>query len=425
VANSLQASYLTMPIFEEKLICPLSIRFTQQRIRTTFRDGREVEAAIRQIQTRPGVGDYDLILEAPFPQIEVIRWAPNGRKATIGGSDRESWHWFSFDNRRLYCYQRVAATLWPKRVAVPVEILYADMGTIRKKLDSISCGVSVSIGHAFDINPPEWSWRDDIINDPDSEEGAMAVVLADDCKASVDELTDVAIEPSSLTAQSRGLAPQSLATEAPKQLDTDGLCKAILAALDVEGTSSTPTAAEDSVSGSGSGRQTPQGSSSSTGSGRRSDSGSPPDLATALAGTWQGHKGETYTVSCEGSSWNCVRHDGYSTKRFTMIHESDKNIVWWGIQRAYYFSVSELVETPDQLKWFSGRDAKKKRAIFSWYKVSEEEPSKETKSQKNWTHWKNKPSGHDTYASGSQQWHRRDNKPANSKWVVVAKTGGA
>ena len=39
-----------MPIFEEKLISPLAVRFTQEHIRTTFRDGRLVDASIEEIK---------------------------------------------------------------------------------------------------------------------------------------------------------------------------------------------------------------------------------------------------------------------------------------------------------------------------------------------------------------------------------------
>jgi len=177
-----------MPIYEEKIISPLATRFTQQRIRETFRDGHEVEATIKQITAAPGTGDYDIILEAPFPAIEIIRWAPNGRSSGTGE------HWFSFDNRRLYCLQRCAAKYWPKRVGAIVEVLYADSGTIRKKLDSQTCGQSVSIGHAFAVagELQEWTWRKAVQECRLQEHFALqadAAVVADDAKTSVHELT--------------------------------------------------------------------------------------------------------------------------------------------------------------------------------------------------------------------------------------------
>jgi len=181
-----------MPLYEEKLISPLAIRFTQQRIRTTFRDGYEVEATIKEITTADGIGDYDIILEAPFPAIEIIRWAPNGRSSADGE------HWFSFDNRRLYCLQRIAAKYWPKRVGATVEVLYADSGTIRKKLDSQTLGQSVSIGHAFAAagELKEWSWRKTVLARcplGSFQNKAEASVAADGAKTSVRELTNAPV----------------------------------------------------------------------------------------------------------------------------------------------------------------------------------------------------------------------------------------
>lgn len=53
---------------------PFALRFTQEHIRTTFRDGRSVEAAVAEIKESPGSGDYDVILRFPFPAIEIVRW---------------------------------------------------------------------------------------------------------------------------------------------------------------------------------------------------------------------------------------------------------------------------------------------------------------------------------------------------------------
>jgi hypothetical protein len=182
-----------MPLYEEKLISPFAIRFTQQRIREKFKDGLEVEKTIKEITASAGVGDYDIILDAPFPCIEIIRWAQRGRKDGVD-------HWFSFDNRRLYCLQRVATEFWPKRVAARAEVLYADAGTIRKKLDSQSQGLCVDIGHAFATEDElqEWSWHKAVqLRAPPGNFAlkAEACVAADDAKKNLADLMDV---PSSL-----------------------------------------------------------------------------------------------------------------------------------------------------------------------------------------------------------------------------------
>jgi len=144
-----------MPIFEEKLISPLALRFTQEHIRTTFRDGRLVDQTIREIKTKPGVGDYDLVIDAPFPNIEIIRWyqkAPDGLEPDAD-------HWFTLDNRRLYCLQRVAAMHWPKRVACHVELLYAAPHNARQKDSSETAGRVVRVGPKTKQNTHEWDWR--------------------------------------------------------------------------------------------------------------------------------------------------------------------------------------------------------------------------------------------------------------------------
>jgi hypothetical protein len=204
-----------MPLYEEKLISPLAIRFTQNRIRSTFRDGRDVEATIKELAVSPSEGDYDIIIDAPFPAIEIIRWSQGGRKE--GTQD----HWFTFDNRRLYCLQRFAVDCWPKRVAAKVEVMYADSGTIRKKLDTQTQGSKVFIGHAF-ATPDEliqWSWRQALqarappgIFVSKSEE----YIAADDAKASLHDLADVPKAPR-LPIQSQVVAvpSETIKQEAP------------------------------------------------------------------------------------------------------------------------------------------------------------------------------------------------------------------
>mmetsp|Transcript_31704 Transcript_31704/g.67414 ORF Transcript_31704/g.67414 Transcript_31704/m.67414 type:complete len:671 (+) Transcript_31704:109-2121(+) len=199
-----------MPIYEEKLISPLSVRFTQEHIRTTFRDGRLVEASLAEIKARPGSGDYDLVLEAPFPLIEIIRWRPKDLEAThaICGSDckeeknsdctADGGHWFTLDNRRLYCLQRAAAAHWPLRVAAVVEILYADPGAVWRKYDSSTRGRSVTISHSVkDLPISRWDWRREVPSESGDEVACAAadLVKIDDDRLTVDALLDVSDSP--------------------------------------------------------------------------------------------------------------------------------------------------------------------------------------------------------------------------------------
>lgn len=103
------------------------------------------------------------------------------------------------DNRRLYCLQRAAAKLWPKRVGAVVEILYADTGSIYRKYDSTTSGRSVTVSpsckHAALFR---WDWRSEVANAkfvrPSAEradEGpAWASVAAEDKRDAVSDLAD-------------------------------------------------------------------------------------------------------------------------------------------------------------------------------------------------------------------------------------------
>lgn len=182
-----------MPIYEEKLISPLALRFTQDHIRTTFRDGRIVEDSIGAISAEPSEGSYDLILRVPFPMIEIIRWHPPRR--FVGGKKKED-HWFTLDNRRLYCLQRAALAHWPRRVAAVVQILYADPGAVFKKYDSTTFGKAVNISHSVKDEPISWwDWRDEIAAggighscSGAQSSAATSAILADDDKEKTSDL---------------------------------------------------------------------------------------------------------------------------------------------------------------------------------------------------------------------------------------------
>jgi len=173
-----------MPIYEEKLISPLALRFTQEHIKTVFRDGHIVEDTVGELEAHPSAhNDFDLVLQAPFPQIEIIRW---GRDDGTG----EGLHWFTLDNRRLYCLQRAAMKYWPQRVAAKVEILYADPGMVKKKYDSTTLGASVTVADSCKDAPLfRWDWLDEVEKQGGSSIG-FEVVARDDARREVDELPD-------------------------------------------------------------------------------------------------------------------------------------------------------------------------------------------------------------------------------------------
>lgn len=422
-----------MPLYEEKVISPLALRFSQQRIRHTFQDGRDVEASIKEITTGPAVDGYDVVLQAPFPTIEIIRYSPNGR-----GGHGEDDHWFTFDNRRLYCLQRVAAEYWPKRVGAVVEVLYADNGAIRKKLDSLTCGSAISIGHAFATAAEldSWDWRQDVEERAPPglplAEKAENAVDADDAKTGVSELANAPGAESSMERLARHLAASEPSAPVPfrKRVQSE----------DSGSNHETPsTTATEILSGSEAPEKTSRVKKSST--------PAPLDstvMEEHLTGVWTGDKGETYTVSWLRGQWHCVREDGYCTKKFSIEQDDAESCLWWGIQRTYYCNMSDLTEKSEQLRWYGARDQPGRRPRFSWHKVNEtwEEDDKSWQAQdpswsapqKQQQAWPEKkwPARQQKQQPASALPKKQQPAPAQAKkagqskqWVAVANSGGA
>jgi hypothetical protein len=148
----------TRSVEVERLINPLAVRFSIESICATFQDGSYLRDALSDIQTLRGDGDeYDLILNAPFPSIEIFR-----------GSTLESvtGHWYTLDNHRLFCLQRAAAALWPARVAAYVTVpAGADTASWRKLCYTPSRGTSVSFQEAGMYQNHclrHWDWQSEV-----------------------------------------------------------------------------------------------------------------------------------------------------------------------------------------------------------------------------------------------------------------------
>mmetsp|Transcript_96255 Transcript_96255/g.170205 ORF Transcript_96255/g.170205 Transcript_96255/m.170205 type:complete len:275 (-) Transcript_96255:23-847(-) len=182
-----------MPLYEEKLISPFAIHYSQDHIRPVFQTGGNIENTIKEIKAKPGTGDYDVVLAAPFPNIEILR-----RHHRDGG--KTFYHWMSLDNRRLYCLQRAAAAFWPQRVAVVVEALYAATDGIRKKENSSTGGLSVGIGHSPKTLMYRWDWREAAqwYASGKEAEAAHKLIALDENKGCIEDLLDAPAPPSML-----------------------------------------------------------------------------------------------------------------------------------------------------------------------------------------------------------------------------------
>lgn len=193
-----------MPLYEEKLINPLAVRFSQDRIWPDFQDGHCIEDSLGQVSTLPLAGTYDLVLKPPFPPIEVIRWSQERReddgervRDEKGRRQFGEESWFTFDNRRLYCLQRAALRFWPMVVAIVVKVLF-DFPAVRcarHKFRTTSDGCAVKISLPNGEPGALWSWQDAISSGGNGPQGDWASVLEavrrDTCKTGKDLLVDV------------------------------------------------------------------------------------------------------------------------------------------------------------------------------------------------------------------------------------------
>lgn len=173
-----------MPLYEEKLINPLAVRFSQDRIWPDFQDGTRIEDSLTQIATVPlKTAHYDVVLRPPFPPMEVIRLKQE-RRESDGERVRDEKgrrlygdeSWFTFDNRRLYCLQRAALQLWPMAVAVIVKVLF-DFPAVRcarHKFRTTSDGCSVKISLPDGQPGSLWNWEEAAETVHTSKEGAVS-----------------------------------------------------------------------------------------------------------------------------------------------------------------------------------------------------------------------------------------------------------
>lgn len=309
-----------------------------------------------------------------------------------------------------------------------MEVLYADTGAIRKKLDSMTCGVSVSIGHVFAAHLDEWAWLDAVRERAPPGLGcaleAEAAIVSDDAKACVEELLDAPAEADPVARLLAGLAaeeaqrgrapsedsssretPSTAATEPGRRLYSHGASEGSLGVGDA---ADSPEALLETV--------------------RRH-----------LAGTYVGEKKETYTVAWKGSQWNCVREDSHSTKRFTIEEDIEEACLWWGIQKTYYVSLSELAEEPTQLRWYGARDAPGRRPRFVWH-LLQTEAARKPEAHAGWAPpqkqktqpWSGNAAQESSHAK-QKKWqqkpqggaHKNSAAAPRSKWVAVANNGGA
>jgi len=346
-----------MPIYEDKIICPLALRFSQDHIRPEFQgQATDIEAAIKAIKTKPGSGDYDIVLVPPFPAIEIIRG-----HLKSGGSCGDSDHWLSLDNRRLYCLQRAALAHWPLRTAVAVEALRAPTEGMRKKVNSSVDGLSVGIGHSPKQLIDRWDWHESVQGLAEKTlQGATAVaahasVSLDDAKVCIQDLCDAPAPPSMLDLffqnEKAGATSDSSTAEplSPRSSNDSGLINA--------------TDASGRGSMQASGYYMPE-----------------------ISGAWKDDKGNTYNVTADSEtwSWTCVRKSAEGSRRkFTLWYDEATDSVSFGDDWSCWADARDMRKNNNFLSWFSGRDAAKRKPRFQWSWVqSQKSAPKQNQSSK-------------------------------------------
>lgn len=382
-----------MPIYEEKLITPLGVRFTQEHIRTTFQDGRSLEESLEMITSEPGAEGcgYDIVLRAPFPHIEIVRWRPRGSSSDRDRS-RRSGHWYTLDNRRLYCLQTAAVAHWPKSVGAVVQILYADPGASRK-YDSDTKGKSVTISHSCKQAPIAWWDWEEAVNLESVDGTALRVVGEDDAKATVHDLTDAPQTPSLLMGLAAKFAQQADFSDLqimPGKSDHEGGASGKSAA-----STATPSTAEAlSEDSSDFGMNiplsdaTPASASRGAASKEAAAGAESAELSDRqwfeerLRGIWLGRLNETYRFifNDDAAVWSCVREDSLGARTFSITYDPHSSMLWWGTSGSMFIYPSELddykgqvrlwgTDSPWDAEWVSGR---KPRSV--WRQQQQQQP---------------------------------------------------
>jgi len=336
-----------MPIFEEKLVSPFAVRFSQDHIRPEFQQGCDIEAAIKQIKTKPGSGDYDIVLVAPFPAIEIIR-------GHLKGGDED--HWLSLDNRRLYCLQRAAVANLPLRAAVEVEALRAPTQGMRKKVNSSVGGLSVGIGHSWHSLVGRWDWHE-AVGGVSENPAAHGLAALDDAKASIHDLQDAFAPPSMLDLffqnEKAGATSDSSTAEPRSPKSSLGSDSTI---LDVP---NSPLETQQQSSG-----------------------GWMPDII----GVWEDERANTYSVTIAPDGfWTCWRKNPAGSRRKVALwYDEATDSVSWGDDWSCWADASDIRKDGTMVSWFAGRDAAKRKPRFQWWSVqSKKGVSKPSQRSKN------------------------------------------
>lgn len=100
----------------------------------------------------------------------------------------------------------------------------------------------------------------------------------------------------------------------------------------------------------------------------RSQEKSTSEVKKLLDDTWEGSKGETYTLEMPGhSNWRCYRYDKEGENKFKLFLDLEHFRVWWSW--SFFLDLKEFSSAPNTACWYSANDNFKTRPCFVWRRV--------------------------------------------------------
>lgn len=436
---------------DKKLIAPFALRFTRQVIWSEFEDRHTLEETIKQIKARETEGStrvmYDVILDAPFPDIEITR---TRQKDHENPSEQERDQWFALDNRRLYSLQRKALELWPRKVAIRA-VLCQSTGACSRS-DSMTAGRAAllheppltgpSVNHLIRSSDKfyRWEWVKlvhcintsqelaeaalwSVASDSVLQEGSALLNAVEDMagppglspptpswaaarhakeKDPVEEEKEDLPDLPELPLHGGFVAPPLstplLPTGAVQELSATELCTAAASAA------AASAAATTVITPPAAAKEAPPAAKAAV-----NDPPSEVAVEDLLSGTYHGTAGDSYEIACQGElSWSCMRVDKYMVRKaFTMWYDKENDAVWWGTNWKMYLSLAEVRKdgAKSGLKWRDVADQGSGHPRYVWQRSSDSDAEKENE---------NKPDGRGKQqrgqvdGSGYHKSHSRD-----------------
>jgi hypothetical protein len=194
------------------------------------------------------------------------------------------------------------------------------------------------------------------------------VALRDDARASINDLKDADAGTSS---EDLGI----MAMERLHRFSVAAVATAGNAASTTPVVSSASTASRSSTPTPSTRSKTSQGVPQAD---DPSDSSDEPNASDSVLGilsrsTWTGRQNETYEIhppTKEVDHSRCVRSsylDG-SRKSYSLVQDAENSVVWWGIEKTYFFDATTVGKDSMEICWYARGDTQRRRPRFVWWK---------------------------------------------------------